>query len=308
MELIQLQAFVNLAQTQKMSQTAQEMNTSVSQISKLISSLEAELGLSLFDRVGRGLQVNENGKMFYRYASDAIVSLQNGRTALRSSGASVAGCVKIGCYAFSIFLHDCIEAFSRLNPMVDFYFTEIQNEDRRVLMNSTDIILYSGSGSYPGFQKCFPVSHVLKEEPFYAVVSPRLHQFPAQQTSVSLSALQGLPLVENQTSPFYTHPLYTGFSRVANVWGHSFQIRYSVTDFSSKLSIVDHGLAFAFLPEICLETAKKLSPDLQVLSIVPQAPRRSLMIARQPESQMPHSAWAFWQYLRNYYHLGKDCE
>ena len=68
MELIQMQAFVSLAQTQHMPRTAQEMNTSQSHISKLISSLEAELGMKLFNRVGRGVVLNEHGRIFYEYA------------------------------------------------------------------------------------------------------------------------------------------------------------------------------------------------------------------------------------------------
>ena len=52
MEILQLEAFVSLANTEHMPQTAQELNTTQSHISKLIASLEAELGEKLFDRAG----------------------------------------------------------------------------------------------------------------------------------------------------------------------------------------------------------------------------------------------------------------
>lgn len=51
MEFLQMNAFVSLAQTLHMPVTAQELNTTQSHISKLIASLEAELGVKLFDRV-----------------------------------------------------------------------------------------------------------------------------------------------------------------------------------------------------------------------------------------------------------------
>ena len=46
MEFLQMNAFVSLAQTLHMPVTAQELNTTQSHISKLIASLEAELGSS----------------------------------------------------------------------------------------------------------------------------------------------------------------------------------------------------------------------------------------------------------------------
>ena len=44
MEFLQMNAFVSLAQSLHMPVTAQELNTTQSHISKLIASLEAELG------------------------------------------------------------------------------------------------------------------------------------------------------------------------------------------------------------------------------------------------------------------------
>lgn len=64
MEILQLSAFVSLAKTLYMPLTAQELNTSQSHISKLIGSLEAELGVKLFDRIGRRIILNEHGKLF----------------------------------------------------------------------------------------------------------------------------------------------------------------------------------------------------------------------------------------------------
>ena len=45
MEFLQMNAFVSLAQSLHMPVTAQELNTTQSHISKLIASLEAELGV-----------------------------------------------------------------------------------------------------------------------------------------------------------------------------------------------------------------------------------------------------------------------
>ena len=95
MEFLQMNAFVSLAQSLHMPVTAQELNTTQSHISKLIASLEAELGVKLFDRVGRGIVLNEHGKLFYEYAAGALRLMNDGQTALKGVKNSVLGTVKI---------------------------------------------------------------------------------------------------------------------------------------------------------------------------------------------------------------------
>lgn len=146
MELLQMSAFVSLAQTQHMPLTAQELNTTQSHISKLVASLEAELGVKLFDRVGRGIVLNEHGKLFYEYASGALRLMRDGQSALKKVRHSVLGTVKIGCYAFTPIIHPCIKAFALQNPMVDFHFSEVQQQDANILMNTTDLVLAATRG------------------------------------------------------------------------------------------------------------------------------------------------------------------
>ena len=59
MELLQLEMFSHLAKYENMSVVAQIMNTSQPHISRMLASLEAELNVRLFDRVGRNILLNE---------------------------------------------------------------------------------------------------------------------------------------------------------------------------------------------------------------------------------------------------------
>ena len=166
MEFLQMNAFVSLAQTLHMPVTAQELNTTQSHISKLIASLEAELGVKLFDRVGRGIVLNEHGKLFYEYAAGALRLMNDGQTALKGVKNSVLGTVKIGAYAFTPILHPCIRTFAQKNPQVNFYFSEVQQQNTNVLMNLTDLVLVAEKeGSYT-MQSHFPVCRELLEEEF----------------------------------------------------------------------------------------------------------------------------------------------
>lgn len=77
MNLIQLQYFCSVARCRNMSRAADELCLSQSALSKAISNIEDELGFSLFDRVGRGIRLNESGRIYYHQVSHALLLLDD---------------------------------------------------------------------------------------------------------------------------------------------------------------------------------------------------------------------------------------
>lgn len=62
------------AEHQHFTNAAEELNVSQPYLSSCISELEAELGVKLFDRVGRGIRLNDYGRIVYRYAAQIFCS------------------------------------------------------------------------------------------------------------------------------------------------------------------------------------------------------------------------------------------
>ena len=62
MELEQLRAFLEVARTKSFTAAGRSMFVSHSTVSRAVSSLEAELGVSLIDRTNRVLGLTEAGK------------------------------------------------------------------------------------------------------------------------------------------------------------------------------------------------------------------------------------------------------
>lgn len=75
MDTTLLQYFLVVAKTQHMTKAAQQLNITQPSLSTAIRRLESELGMPLFDRVGRSILLNEYGKIFYTGAAAAIQSL-----------------------------------------------------------------------------------------------------------------------------------------------------------------------------------------------------------------------------------------
>lgn len=301
-------AFVSLAKTLYMPLTAQELNTSQSHVSKLIGSLEAELGVKLFDRVGRGIVLNEYGKLFFEYASNAIQMMYDGQNALKRVSRSALGTVKIGSYAFMPILHPCISAFAKENPNVDFYFPEVKQQDPNILMNMTDMILSASRGETYTMQRYFPVNRELLEEGFYIVVSPKLVQYPKDKISIHLDEISDFPMIEVAPSSFYDNWVFhpDDVRKIQDQLGITLRIGYTTNDFYTKVSLLNQGLGFALFPEVCIASALGIAPDLQVFTIENFPIRRKILVARKHRDQMSSAARTFWDFLLDYYQLPPD--
>src|SRR5579875_959834 len=82
MDLLQLRYFQTVARHEHMTQAAQKLYISQSSLSKTIAHLERELGVTLFDRQGRQIRLNQYGKVFLRRVEQAFAALEDGRREL----------------------------------------------------------------------------------------------------------------------------------------------------------------------------------------------------------------------------------
>ena len=72
MELEQLRAFLEVARTKSFTAAGRSMFVSHSTVSRAVSSLEAELGVSLIDRGNRVLALTEAGKRLYERGPELL--------------------------------------------------------------------------------------------------------------------------------------------------------------------------------------------------------------------------------------------
>jgi DNA-binding transcriptional LysR family regulator len=75
-------AFVAVAETGSMTEAAKALNVSHSAISQSIKSLETQLGQPLFQRVGRQVQLNSQGRNYYKDVAPALETIVNATEAI----------------------------------------------------------------------------------------------------------------------------------------------------------------------------------------------------------------------------------
>lgn len=74
--------FLAAADCENISQAAEQLYIAQPSLSKIISGMEEELGYPLFERIGKRIVLNENGRIFYRYAKEIVIGYENARSAL----------------------------------------------------------------------------------------------------------------------------------------------------------------------------------------------------------------------------------
>lgn len=74
-----------------MTKAANRLGVAQPFLSKTIAALEDELGVELFDHVGRSIQLNSNGRFFYQRVSELLDSLDNTCRELKKRPAARSG-------------------------------------------------------------------------------------------------------------------------------------------------------------------------------------------------------------------------
>lgn len=121
MDVQRLRYFKVVAQMEHMSKAAQKLHLTQPALSKAIASLEEEVGGALFARVGRSIELNENGKMFYRYAEQALAALDDGVRFVREMNDPYHERIKFQTNVVAKpYLLDLVAGFRRENPKARF--------------------------------------------------------------------------------------------------------------------------------------------------------------------------------------------
>jgi DNA-binding transcriptional LysR family regulator len=98
MNLSQLYYFSKLADMQHYTRAAKELFITQPTLSGSISSLENELGVALFQKKGRNVELTKYGAEFLEYVNAALEQLDKGVAVMKSySGESDGGSIDLGC-------------------------------------------------------------------------------------------------------------------------------------------------------------------------------------------------------------------
>ncbi|HEJ7172196.1 LysR family transcriptional regulator [Serratia marcescens] len=130
-DLSALPAFVAVAEGGSFAAAAEKLHLTRSAVSKIVSRLEARLGVMLFMRTTRSLSLTDEGALYYEHCRQALVNIQAAEHQLDSGKMQVSGRLRVSVPV--LFGHLCIAplltALANEHPLLAL---EISFSDRRI--------------------------------------------------------------------------------------------------------------------------------------------------------------------------------
>ncbi|QJC50823.1 LysR family transcriptional regulator [Paenibacillus albicereus] len=249
MELRQLSTFRTVATTLNFTRAAEALNYVPSNVTMQIKALEEELGVRLFDRLGKQLALTSAGKRFLARAQDILDTVEEARGVVHEEGeGQIGGTVTISANEVlcAYRLPDVFRRFRARCPGARLLFRSVPNQELRQTLfdGSADVVFLLEE---PIRSSALAVESLLGE-PFRFYASPD-HPL-ATRTGLRLDDFQGETFLTNERGCIYR----TLFDRALGAEGVD---RVTYLEFQSAEAIKQcaiAGIGVAFLPDLAVQT------------------------------------------------------
>jgi LysR family positive regulator for ilvC len=121
MNIKELQTFISLSQTLHFGRAGDAMHLSASAVSRSMMRLEEQVGMSLFERDNRRVQLTASGREFLRYAEQAVVNWQSVIQRLHRHSETLQGEIGVFCSVTASYsvLSNILEVFRQRYPSIE---------------------------------------------------------------------------------------------------------------------------------------------------------------------------------------------
>jgi len=275
--LRQLEYFAAVAERLSFSKAAESCFVSQPALSAQIAQLEALLGVKLFERDRRGVQLTAAGKALVPGARETLAACDRLCQLAKSLGAPLTGPLRLGVIPTigAYLLPKVLPAVSRAFPDLQVFLREDttarlleQLEDGRLdlLLLAIDIDL-GGVATLPLFSDRFVLAVSEGDE-------------LAGSSEVRLSDLEGRDVLLLDEG----HCLRQQTLSLCNAVGAGETSGFRASSLGTISQMVASGLGITLLPELAVEREAAAAPGLRVVSFGADGPSRSVGLAWRPNS------------------------
>ena len=172
-----LVAFEAAARHSSFALAADELNITAPAVSQQIRNLEDTLGVSLFDRGHRSVQLTDRGRIFQNSVAIALTHLANAADELRIEDEPNQITLATDMSIPTLWLFPRLQSFNQLQPdsSINLVTTDIQSD---LLAANFDFAIVHGQGDWVGYD-----SHLLFKEEVFPVCSA---QYLAKNPDISI--------------------------------------------------------------------------------------------------------------------------
>ena len=278
MDLRQLRVLQTVGETGSFSVAADRLDYTQPAVSKIVASLERELGTTLVDRGIRPLRLTEAGSALAQRATAAFEQIAAAELEVEAIANLSAGSLRVGTFssAGAAMVVDALCVLRESHPDIDVSITEIGMPSALTRSLRRGDLDLGVSFDYPEIGDTFgddlALVHLL-DDPFDVVV-PRGHRLEREQ-SIRFADLGG----ENWMLGDFgaDSPSFRMIDRRCRDAGFDPKVAYRINDCQMAQALVAAGEGIALLPRLMLRPA---NPGVAIRPLASDPPARRVSALR----------------------------
>ncbi|QJC50278.1 LysR family transcriptional regulator [Paenibacillus albicereus] len=289
MDLRHLSYLLEIAKQQNMTKAAQTLHLSQPTLSKIVRSVEDELGAPVFDRSGKGLRLTDSGAAAIRQIPAVLRAVQDLHTAMDDVAELKTGTIAIGLPPVigSVFFPRVISPFQREFPNVSFQVTEegAKRIEGLLLSGELDIGVVVG-----------PVN----AQSFHAVPFIRQQLALIVHEAHPLAGRRRASIAELADEPFilfsYGFAVRQLVLRACQAAGYEPRILHSSSQWDLMAEMVAAGVGISILPDVIC--SKITDPRIRVIQLDDPVIPWELDVIWPRDNYVPHAVRSFIKFIR----------
>ncbi|MCG6114773.1 MAG: LysR family transcriptional regulator [Mesorhizobium sp.] len=258
-----LRVFHAAAEAGSFTHAAERLKLSQSAISRQVSALEQEVGVPLFHRHARGLEMTEQGEILYHTANEVLVKLESVRLRLSETKDTPSGLLRVTTTVGlgSGWLTERLPEFMDLYPDIQLQLI-LTNEELELTPRQADCAIRFRQPQQPDLiqRKLFTVHFHLYASPGYVTRHGRPKSIDDLDRHRMVTFGEMVPSHLSDMNWLETAGMPEGTKRVADL---------QINNILSIKAAVERGAGVAMLPDYVVDKDAglvQLMPDLEVPS------------------------------------------
>lgn len=246
MEFRNIVTFLSVAETGSFTRAAEQLGYVQSTVTIQIKQLEEELGIVLFDRIGKKVELTANGQTFIHYARQ-LLNISEQAKLIGKKTDTIKGNLRIGILESLLIwvLTEKLPDYYKRFPLIEVRTrTAPANELFQLLkQNELDIVYFLGKKKFSNdFVRAW-------SEPVRIVFVTHPDNPFANKEKVLLRELVGEPFILTENSGLYRNALV----EIAMQQGIEIKPSFVIDNTSAIIKLLKKGIGISFLPEYAVK-------------------------------------------------------
>jgi DNA-binding transcriptional LysR family regulator len=294
-----LRVFKEVSEHGSFSAAADALSYTQSAVSQQIAALEAEVGMTLLERLPRGVRLTQAGRTLAGHTEGVLARLQAAEAELEELKGLRGGQLRMASFptAGATLMPVAIARFRERHPQVRLSLSEGEPEEIAPRLHAGELdlaLLFEFPDASDPLGESLTRSENLTrvellEDPLYLAL-PRRHAL-ARKEELLLEDLHGEAWVQTaQASPCARHVV-----RCCHAAGFEPNVTFESDDYQTVQGLVASGVGVALIPELALSVVRD---DIVVRVLSPAPPMRMVVAALPSGGRLAPAGPAMLQVLR----------